>query len=151
MNRLDPSKLSVEFRNCITYTKPVLDRYYTLTHSDITGELFLTIDYYYAYDKITSMRDEVFGQWTKVNDRYFLNIYLCIDGEGNIETIPIRDMIFRRELPLALEAIRYGDKEFFYKYPLLDSSNIIVYFISNIPYYNKIEHWGKPLDYKYSE
>ena len=150
MNRLDPSKLSVEFRDGVTATYPILCRHYTLTHSDITAQLFLTIGCYYAYNKITSMRDEVLSQWIKIEDRYYLNVYLNVDGEGSIETIPIRDMIFRRELPLALEAIRYGDRALFNKYPMLDNSSIIVYFMSNIPYYNRVEYWGKPSDYKYT-
>ena len=36
----------------------------------------------------------------------------------------VRDAIFRRELPLALEAIRYGDSEFFMEYPQLENAPI---------------------------
>jgi hypothetical protein len=61
MSKLNPEKLSVEFRQGVTPTEPIIPRRYTLTHSDITAELFLTIGSYYAYDKITAMRDEVLG------------------------------------------------------------------------------------------
>ena len=43
MSKLNPEKLSVEFRDGVTNTEPILGRRYTLTHSDITAELFLTI------------------------------------------------------------------------------------------------------------
>jgi hypothetical protein len=32
----------------VTAAEPVISRYYTLTHSDVTGELFLTIGKQYA-------------------------------------------------------------------------------------------------------
>ena len=50
MERLDPEKLYVVFRPGVTMTEPVLGRKYTLTHSDITAELFLTIGLQFAYD-----------------------------------------------------------------------------------------------------
>lgn len=40
MSKLNPEKLSVEFRDGVTGTEPILGRRYTLTHSDITAELF---------------------------------------------------------------------------------------------------------------
>ena len=60
----------------------------------------------------------------------------------------IRDTIFRRELPLALEAIRYGDSEFFMEYSQLDNAPIWIYFDSANPDYEKFEYWGTPKDYK---
>ena len=63
MSKLNPEKLSVEFKDGVTSTEPILGRRYTLTHSDITAELFLTIGLTYAYDKIDAMRDEVLGEW----------------------------------------------------------------------------------------
>lgn len=146
--RLDPKKLSVEFRQGVTKTKPIIPRRYTLTHSDITAELFLTIGMQYAYQKITPMRDEVLAQWRKINNNYFLYVYLHVDGQFGAVNTSIRNRIFRRELPLALEAIRYGDKEFFKKHMNLDYAPIIVCFNSSIPKYNRVENWGSPSKYK---
>jgi hypothetical protein len=53
-------------------------------------------------------------------------------------------------LPLALEAIRYGDNEFFNAHPGLDKSPIIVFFMSTNPQYNKVENWGTFSDYDIS-
>jgi hypothetical protein len=45
---LNPEKLFVEFRTGATSITPILGRHYTLTHSDITADLFLTIALNYA-------------------------------------------------------------------------------------------------------
>jgi len=147
MSKLNPDKLSVEFRKGVTAIKPIIPRRYTLTHSDITSQLFLTIGLRYAYDKINAMRDEVLGEWVKKQKGYLFYVYLYVDGQFTPETSAIRDYVFRRELPLALEAIRYGDMEFFSAHPELDSSPIMVHFMSTNPQYNKIENWGTFSDY----
>ena len=63
MQVFNPDKLNVEFRPGVTRTEPILGRKYTLTHSDISGQLFLTIGLEFAYDKITSTRDELLVEW----------------------------------------------------------------------------------------
>jgi hypothetical protein len=150
MSRLNPEKLSVEFRDGVTTTEPVMFRHYTLTHSDITAELFLTIGLSYAYDKTNAMRDEVLGEWIKDKEDYLFYVYLYVDGKFGPMVSAIRNYVFRRELPLALEAIRYGDMEFFNAHPELDNSPIIVNFISSNPEFNKTENWGTFSDYDIS-
>jgi hypothetical protein len=147
MSRLNPDKLSVEFRESVTTVAPIIPRRYTLTHSDITAELFLTIGLSYAYDKITAMRDDVLGEWVKVKDGYLYYVYLYVDGQPGAGAASIRNFIFRRELPLALEAIRYGDRIFFEAHPELNKAPIIVYFMSSMPEFNKVENWGTFSDY----
>ncbi|MDP4091345.1 MAG: staygreen family protein [Bacillota bacterium] len=147
MSRLNPEKLSVEFRDGVTAVEPIIPRRYTLTHSDITAELFLTVGLTYAYDKIDAMRDEVLGEWMRYGKGYAYYVYLYVDGQFGPKMAAIRDRIFRRELPLALEAIRYGDRELFRAHPELDNAPILVYFMSSIPQYNKVETWGSFSDY----
>lgn len=149
MSKLNPEKLSVEFRQGVTSTEPIIPRRYTLTHSDITAELFLTIGLNYAYDKINAMRDEVLGEWVNENEQYYYSVYLYIDGQFNPNpaAAAIRNKIFIRELPLALEAIRYGDNIFFSTHPELNYVPIIVYFVSTIPKFNRIENWGTFSEY----
>ena len=65
----------------------------------------------------------------------------------NSSDIEKRDIIFREELSLALEAIVYGDKGIFLGNKNLIDSSIIVYFNSTNPKYNKIERWGQVSDY----
>lgn len=43
MSHLNPNKLHVDFMGSVTQEGPVVPRAYTLTHSDSTGDLFLTI------------------------------------------------------------------------------------------------------------
>ena len=83
MSELNPEKLSVEFRQGVTETEPIIPRRYTLTHSDKTAQLFLTIGAKYAYDKTNSMRDEVLGRWVKKGKGYFFYVSLHVDGQFN--------------------------------------------------------------------
>lgn len=143
LSKFIPEKLSVEYRGGVTATEPVIPRRYTLTHSDVTGDLFLTIGLDYAWDKVNQLRDEVLGEW-KI-DRGFLYYcaYLYVDqGEYNQTLSAKRNEIFRRELPLALTAIRYGDRLFFDTYPHLEQAPIIVNFMSAYPQFARQENWG---------
>lgn len=144
-----PEKLSVEFRDGVTHTEPLIPRLYTLTHSDKTAQLFLTIGLKYAYDKMSTMRDEVRGEWRKAGNSYLLNLFLKVDGIFRPGAAVIRNEIFRRELPLALQAIVYGDRAFLNAHPDLYEAPIIVHFNSSVPRYNVVENWGIPLFYKY--
>lgn len=142
MSKFNQEKLSVVFIDDVTPFDPIVQRRYTLTHSDMTAEFFLTIGSDYDYDKLSQLRDEVLGEWIKTDDKYFYHIYLHVDGQLNQVMTAIRNTVFRRELPLAIEAIHYGDKEFFNKHPELNNAPIIVHFNSSIPNFNKIENWG---------
>ncbi|MCM3722671.1 staygreen family protein [Solibacillus isronensis] len=144
MNKFNPERLSVEYRDGITATEPVISRHHTLTHSDNTGELFLTIGTQFAWDKVNNdMRDEVIGDW-KTNGYYiYYNAYVMVNKEGqDFNTAMRRYEVFRRELPLALTAIRYGDRFIFDVYPALDNGLIIVNFISTYPQLYKQEIVG---------
>ncbi|SOC39328.1 staygreen protein [Ureibacillus acetophenoni] len=89
------------------------------------------------------MRDEVIGEWLFYEGFLYFYVYLYIDqGEFDYKTSAKRTEIFRRELPLALTAIRYGDNLLFGKYPNLDNAMIIVNFISTYPQFIVQENWG---------
>ncbi|WP_432361607.1 staygreen family protein [Sporosarcina sp. UB5] len=148
MKKLNPDKLFVEFRNGVTKTEPIIGRKYTLTHSDITADLFLTIGLQFAYDKINAMRDEVLAEWRMSESYPYLFVYVYVDGEFGAVTSAVRNTVFRRELPLALEAIRYGDKKFFEIHSNLDNAPIWIHFDSTNPAYNKFEYWGTPKHYE---
>lgn len=146
MFRLNPEKLSVDFREGISPAGPIVPRRYTLTHSDETAQLFLTIGARYAADKISPLRDEVIGEWVPSHKGYTFHAAVLVDGQ-NPEEAPVRNYIFRRELPLALEAIRYGDRQFLNAHPSLLSVPIIIHFRSNNPQFHKTEFWGSFSDY----
>lgn len=148
MEKLNPDKLFVELRPGVTQTEPIIGRKYTLTHSDLTADLFLTIGLQFAYDKINALRDEVLAEWRIYNGIPILYVYVYVDGKFGPINSAVRNAIFRRELPLALEAIRYGDNEFFVAHPELDNASIWIRFDSTNPEYNRFENWGTPEEYK---
>jgi hypothetical protein len=147
LRNFNPDKLYVEFRDSATETEPVNKRKYTLTHSDLTADLFLTIGLEYAYDKVSDMRDEVLAEWRVDRGYSFIYVYVYINDINNPAASGMRNEIFRRELPLALQAIRYGDRKFFDTYPDLDHAPLWIYFDSNDPEYNRFENWGTAKDY----
>ena len=147
MKRLNPNKLLVEFRDGITLTYPIIPRKYTLTHCDITGYLYLTIGLYYAYDQINEGRDELLGEWKLLNNEYIFSGKVYVNGDFSPIEAPIRNRVFLRELPLALEAIRFSEKKLFNKYQNLENSPIYIYFKSSYPELDRTTYWGTFLNY----
>ncbi len=152
MSRLDPQKLHVRFAAGVTPAGPLLPRRYTLTHSDTTGELFLTVgtDYERAqtsgwYTRL--LRDEVLAEWVEEESGPVLHVHCHVSGGPVLGTAGMRDAIFRRELPLALEAICYGDREFLAAQPELPQAKIRVHFHAAGRRYDRVEDWGTPMDY----
>jgi len=118
----------------------LIPRRYTLTHSDETGELFLTIDSQYAYDKLEEDRQEVLGEWI-TPDRcyyYFLANVHVDSHEDTFENAKNRFDVFYNKLPLALKAIKAGDASFFNCHPQLEVAPIYIQFNSKYPEYNQI-------------
>ena len=143
MSTFDPEKLSVEYMDGATATGPVILRRYTLTHSDSTGELFLNIGMNYAWKKINSLRDEVLGEWKQYGSSLYFSVYVYVDqGEYPPSIAAKRNEIFNRELPLALTAIRYGDRFLFNTFPHLDQAPIMIHFMSVYPEFSRQENWG---------
>ena len=150
MIRFQPEKLNVSYKDEVGIKTFLPPRKYTLTHSDESGELFLSIGKKYDLDQINyNIRDEVLGSWEK-DDKDYLLITLEVDnGEGISNTIK-RDKIFRQKLTLALIAIVYGDNLFFENNKELYEAPVRVRFNSKVSEYDTIEEWGKVEDYKYN-
>jgi hypothetical protein len=147
MTELNPAKLHVVYKNSIETNKLVIPRRYTLTHSDTTGDLFLTIGVNYDYEQISGfytklMRDEVLAEWEEKDNQFQLHIYLHVSGGFCFGWAGMRDKIFRHHLPLVLQVIKYGEKKLFENMPSLNYSKIIVHFQSNRKKYNKVENFG---------
>jgi len=153
MTRLVPEKLHVKYLPGASPSSPASPRYYTLTHSDSTGEFFLTIGQCYDRKQISKwytrlMRDEVLAESRRESQGYALNVYCHVSGGFVFGRAKWRYEIFRSELSLALEAIRYGDRIFFDRDPELDRMPVLVHFKSTDERYNKTEKWGLLGDYK---
>ncbi|WLR57101.1 staygreen family protein [Mesobacillus subterraneus] len=149
MSKFKPERLSVTFIPPATAFVPIDSRKYTLTHSDLTGELFLAVGNVYDYQAINfEMRDEVLADWITINGEYLLyaKVYIS-NGEYDLNMSRIRYMIFKKELDLALTAIVYGDKNFYTYYPWLLDAPIYVQFSSIYPEFNQVAYYGTPRMY----
>jgi hypothetical protein len=146
-------KLRVRFAGGVESDGPVAPRRYTLTHSDSTGDLFLTVGADYDRQQISGwytrlMRDEVLAEWREDDDGPALHVYCHVSGGVIFGTAGWRYAIFKHELPLVLEAFRCGDGSLFAAHPELDGAPIRVHFRSSRRRYRRLERWGTPADYR---
>lgn len=151
MSHLNTQKLHIKFSESVNSEGPVIPRAYTLTHSDSTGDLFLTIGSIHDKQQISGwytrlMRDEVIAEWQN-EDKPELHVHCHVSGGLIFGTARWRDSIFRRHLRMVLESFRYGDKYLFETHPELDNATILVHFHATQKRYDRIEDWGKPADY----
>jgi len=147
MENFNPQKLTTNFQG-ITPLLPVLPRRYTLTHSDSTAQLFLTIGPQFSFDKLGPERDEVLAEWHYCGCIVYLSGWVRVDNPENDKLAATkRYKIFNENLPLALTAIRYGDSLYFKCHPRLDYAEIWLHFLSCYPEFNGAKCFGRPIDY----
>lgn len=148
MKKLDPQKVLVQYRDIIRPYEPIKNRKYTITHSDITAELFVFIGENYAEDQITKMRDEVRVAWNKNEKGFTLMGTVVVSGKGVEGNAFIRNKIFYNEMPTALQALRQADRFLFDKDPNLDTAPVFIHFISDNHIYDKIYNFGVIGEYR---
>jgi hypothetical protein len=151
MERLNPEKLHVTFLPGTSPEELFMPRRYTLTHSDRTGELFLSIGPDYDKKKVSRlytrlMRDEVLAELVN-NTKMEFRIYCHVSGGVAFGPAGWRYKIFQSELPLVLETFRYGDRALFERNPELEDTGVFVFFQSKNPRYQRVENWGKLAKY----
>jgi hypothetical protein len=152
VSQLELEKLQIKFRGGVDSRGPIDNRCYTLTHSDFSGDLFLSVGLEFDRKAISGlytrlMRDEVLAEWLKQEENFSLHVYCHVSGGIILGTAAWRYSIFKRELPLVLRCICNGDKDLFNEHPNLNNSIILIHFKSNNKQYNKVERWGTPKDY----
>ena len=153
MQRLDPNKLHVTYLAGTSPERLTLPRCYTLTHSDITGELFLSVGAEYDTKKTSKlytklMRDEVLAELSREGNNFAFKVYCHVSGGFVIGTAKWRYNIFKSELPLVLESIKYGERVLFELNPELDKAKVLIHFDSTNNRFNKVENWGTMLEYR---
>lgn len=146
MSDFNPHKLNVRFVEGLKAPASFLPRCYTLTHSDRTGELFLTIAPNYDQDQISGwytklMRDEVLGEW-QTGDPPNLHLHCHVSGGFILGPAKWRASIFRQHLPMVLDAICYGDRVFLRANPNLLSAAIFIHFHARQAALDRVEEWG---------
>lgn len=155
MSHLNPQKLHVDFEQGISQERLTIPRAYTLTHSDMTGDLFLTIARAFNYSQISGwytrlMRDEVLAQWCDQRDGWCLEVLCHVSGGLAFGPAAWRAAIFRQHLPMVLESFRYGDRKLFEANPVLDEASLWVVFHWKHPQQDQVENWGQFQDYHLS-
>ena len=152
MNRLNPEKPHVYLAPGTTPEEPIAPRCYTLTHSDRTGDLYLTIGADYDRKRISGwytrlLRDEVLGDWTPGKNSPALHVHCHVSGGLVAGPARWRYRIFRRELPLVLEALRFGDGALYCAHPHLEQAPVWVHFHAVQQRFDRRESWGVTSDY----
>jgi hypothetical protein len=94
------------------------------------------------------MRDEVLAEFIEQEDGLVFRVYCHVSGGFVFGTAKWRYVIFCHELPLVLEAIRFGDRNLFEKIPNLDNTPVLIHFQSTANRFNKVENWGTMTDYR---
>jgi hypothetical protein len=151
MSHLNPDKLHVKLDGTLGAQENLLPRKYTLTHSDTTGDLFLTIGCEYDQDAISGwytrlMRDEVLGEWLQ-EVGLALHIHLHVSGGLAFGPAPWRESIFKQHLPLVLEAICYGDRPFIVSHPAFQQAPIKVHFHAKQAELDKVDDYQTVRDF----
>ena len=113
---------------------PRAPRRYTLTHSDRTGDIFLSVGAEYDARALRALqvrleRDEVLGEWVADEGGPRLELHMAAQGGLPLfGTARMRCAIFRRYRELVLEALRRGDTAFVAAHPELDGSPVLARF-----------------------
>ncbi|KAM3361017.1 magnesium dechelatase SGRL, chloroplastic [Capsicum galapagoense] len=145
--RFEASKLEVLLKGeeVDTYSS-IVPRTYTLSHCDFTANLTLTISNNIQYDQLKGWynKDDVVAEWTEVKGNSFLDVHCYVSGPNPLQELAaeFRYHIFSKELPLVLEAVLYGDSNFFKEHNELMNAIVRVYFHSSSKKYNRVECWG---------
>ncbi|WP_409270233.1 staygreen family protein [Neobacillus sp. SCS-31] len=148
MTKFNQANLTVTYIAPITPFRPLEGRKYTLSHSDTTGKLFLTIGPEYSYSTTTVAKDEVFAEWVQSMGEYSLYGRVHVSsGEFDEQQSGVRFMIFKKEMDLALTAIVYGDQVFYKSFPWLLDAPIYIQFDSIYPEFKKVLYYGTPRQY----
>lgn len=149
MRPFQPDKLAVTYLPPATPFSPIDSRKYTLTHSDDTGKMVLSIGYRYDQASINPrIRDEVMAEWIPRLGEYTLwgKVYVS-GGEFDEKYSQVRYLVFQKELDLTLRAMINGDQDFYTYYPWLVDAPIYIQFDSDYPEFQKIIYYGTPRHY----
>jgi hypothetical protein len=107
MAQLQAEKLHVHFQEGEQASPGWFPRRYTLTHSDRTGDLFLTIGREFNQKQISGiytrlMRDEILAEWIADEGQPALHVYCHVSGGLVLGSAAWRASIFEHHMPQVL-------------------------------------------------
>src|SRR5262249_35854977 len=135
-----------------------LPRRYTVTHTDRTADLHLFVGS--DYDQVTlneplvrEQGDQVLAELTDgTAPRLIVRCALQPPEDCARRAAPhTRREILKREMPLVLASIRYGDRFFFERHPELDQAEVVVQFESQIPLEQDQRELGRIAAYRVTQ
>ncbi|MCC0629695.1 MULTISPECIES: staygreen family protein [unclassified Clostridioides] len=143
MVNLNANKLNVNMVYPVSATAPIRFRRYTVSYSENTSNIYLTIATYFDTLSIGTVSiDKVYGQWAWVIDNiYDLNLFVFV-GNYPYEIARNRYESFVNVLPIAITSIINGDRIFLISNFYLLNSKITVRFISSHPTLNRTVDYG---------
>ena len=146
MGHLNPEKLQVSYIHGVQADGPKFPRAYTLTHSDLTGDLYISIGQATNHRQISGfytrlMRDEVLAEWSN-DEQPCLNVHCHVSGGLVIGSAGYREATFRYHMQMVLEAFHYGDRKLIEKYPELGRAPVTIHFHTKEQSKDRTETWG---------
>lgn len=152
MSDLEPGKLQTRFMNGMPVGEFSLPRRYTLTHSDVTGKLFMSIGPEYNAKQIGGfytrlMRDEVLAEWKTDASGPTLRVYGHVSGGLVLGGAAWRNSILLKHMGVVIQAICYADRLLIAAHPELEQAKVLVHFRASQPKYDRVEDWGTVQSY----
>ncbi|MFC2028919.1 staygreen family protein [Chloroflexota bacterium] len=149
---MNPEKLHVRILGPSQSLEQVLPRRYTLTHSNVTGNMLLSIGSQHDRKQFGGfytrlMRDEVLAELKAEDKGTSLHVYCHVSGGIVIGNARWRNDILHHHMRLVLEALHYGDRNLLSAHPELEQIKVWVHFRSKHTEYNKIEDWDLYQDF----
>ncbi len=146
MIKLNPESLHTRF-DSVDSGQFSLPRRYTLTHSDRTGDMFLTVGKDFCHQQISGiytrlMRDEVLAEWREEDGGLELHVLCHVSGGVVFGSARMRLGIFKQHMRLVLEALRFGDQGIYAERPELDAARVKVHFCSKDPTIDQVQDYG---------
>nr|WP_083489307.1 staygreen family protein [Heyndrickxia shackletonii] len=141
--------LSVNIAPPATVFHPLEGRKYTLSQSEYTGKLFLSISNQFSKQTNDLDVSEILqAEWITLMGEYALNGNISMNGsESDRRLTQVRCMIFQKELPELIRMLVIADNQFFNNYPLLLDAPIIIHFNTDIPEFSGTFQLGTPRQY----
>ena len=147
MSDLQHENLHVSYLGDVSPGELSFPRRYTLTHSDLSGEMFLTIGREYnsrqyagLYSRL--MRDEILGELKKDPEGLSLHVYGHVSGGCAFGGARWRNDLLHYHMPAVIEAFHFGESQLISREPKIDKARVWVHFASHRARFNRVEDWG---------